>query len=151
MFRNSIYGAIKPEEAQKAKIEDIIGKYAIQNMNIQSDFRDSFDKMMKDFWSEIEPNLTNEQLARLKEMEDRRTEMFTRPLENRPPRDSNEFRNSRINPGDSSRFGMSAPDNFSMPQRSGFNDSVNLRNQGDSINSRLFRNRNIPAGSRDNE
>jgi hypothetical protein len=151
MFRNNIYGAIKPEEAQKAKIEDIIGKYAVQNMNIQSDFRDSFDKMMKDFWSEIEPNLTKEQLARLKEMEDRRTEMFTRPPENRPPRDSNEFRNSRINPGDSSRFGMSAPDNFSMPQRSGFNDSVNLRNQGDSINSRLFRNRNIPAGSRDNE
>jgi hypothetical protein len=110
MFRKSIYGTIQPEEQQKAKIEEIIGKYALLNMNIQSDFRDKFDKMMKNFWSEIEPNLTKEQLSRLKEMEDRRTEMFNRNHNERPPRDSNDFRNNDSNPGDTSRFGIPPPD-----------------------------------------
>ena len=122
MFRNSIYGTIKPEEPQKAKIEEIIGRYAIQNMKMQSDFRDEFDTMMKDFWSEIEPNLTKDQLARLKEMEDKRTEMFNRPQVNRPPRDSNNFGNVRQNPGDSLRFGVPQGFQHGMPL-----DSLRMR------------------------
>jgi hypothetical protein len=150
MFRKSIYGTIQPEEQQKAKIEEIIGKYALLNMNIQSDFRDKFDKMMKNFWSEIEPNLTKEQLSRLKEMEDRRTEMFNRNHNERPPRDSNDFRNNDSNPGDTSRFGIPPPDMFKMPQRQGLRDSLNKRNSHDT-SMRFDRESPIPSGSRNNE
>jgi hypothetical protein len=150
MFRKSIYGTIQPEEQQKAKIDEIIGKYAVINMNIQSDFRNKFDKMMKDFWSEIEPNLTKEQLDRMKEMEARRTEMFNRNPNDRPPRDSNDFINNGGNPGDTSRFRMTPAEMFQMPQRQGFRDSLNMRNPRDT-SMRIDRGRNIPAGSRNNE
>ena len=135
MFRKNIFGTIQPEETQKAKIDEIIGKYAILNMDIQSDFRDKFETMMKDFWGEIEPNLTKEQIARLKEMEDRRVEMFNREPESRLPRDTNNFRGTRVNPqgfSDSSRFGIRPPDMYYVPNRMG-NDSLNYRNQRDSI------------------
>jgi hypothetical protein len=136
MFRKSIYGAIQPEETQRVKIDEIIGKYAGLNMDLQSDFRTKFDNMMKEFWGEIEPNLTKEQIVRLKEMDKRREEMFKRNQENRPPRDSNDFGDNRNNrPGfnDSSRFRMSPREMSPMQKRPDFDDSVNFRNSRDSV------------------
>jgi hypothetical protein len=127
MFRKNIFGTIQPEEQQKAKIDEIIGKYAVLNMNIQTDFRNKFEIMMKDFWSEIEPNLTKEQLSRLKEMEDRRVEMFNRDPDDRLPMDSNNFRNNRNTPSgfnDTSRFGLRTPDKYPVQKREDHNDSL---------------------------
>lgn len=142
MFRKNIFSTIQPEEQQKAKIDEIIGKYAKLNTDIQSDFRDKFETMMKDFWSEIDPNLTKEQIARLKQMEERRVEMFKRDPDNRPRTDSNEFRNNRNNPSgfdDSSRFGMRPPEMYPGQNRPGFNDSINFRYSRDSSSMRFGR------------
>lgn len=136
LFRKNIFGTIQPEEQQKAKIDEIIGRYAVLNMTIQTDFRDKFDTMMKDFWSEIEPNLTKEQLDRIEQMEDRRAEMFNRNPDSRPPMDSNNFRLNRNNlppTGDSLQFGGMHPDMNMNSNRSGFSDSLNYRNLRDSL------------------
>jgi hypothetical protein len=154
MFRKSIFGTIQPEEKQKVIIDGIIGKYAVLNMNIQTDFRDKFDSLMKDFWSEIEPNLTKEQVARLKEMEDRRLEMFNRNPNDRPPMDSNDFRNNRDIPSgfiDTSRFGIHPPGMYSTPNRQGLNDSLNFRYRRDSFLMRSGRSATGQQESRNNE
>lgn len=75
-FRDGIYKTIEPDEQQKAKIDLVLNKYAKINSDLQADFRKSFDSSMKDFRKELESNLTKEQLAKLKEMDDRRQEMY---------------------------------------------------------------------------
>jgi hypothetical protein len=57
------------------------------------------DSTMKEFWKELEPSLTKEQLARIKEMDKRRMEMVRD--NRRGPRDSTDLRNSRRGPHDS--------------------------------------------------
>jgi hypothetical protein len=54
------------------------------------------DSTMKEFWKELEPSLTKEQLARLKDMESRRMEMIRENRRN--PRDSASFRDIRRMP-----------------------------------------------------
>lgn len=134
MFRRSIYVAIHPDETQQAKINEIISKYAVMNIEIQNGFKEEFDTMMKEFWSEIEPNLTKEQSARLKEMEEQRVEMFNRDPDRRPPSDSNDFRNNRNTPprfDDSAHF--RTPDaGFNSNQRWPGFDSLNFRSRRDS-------------------
>lgn len=135
MFRRSIYGAIHPDESQQAILNEIISKYADMNLEIQTDFKDEFDTMMKNFWSEIEPNLTKEQIARLKEMEEQRVEMFNRDPDRRPPSDSNAFRENRNIPprfDDSVRFRAPEPGFNPNQRRPGF-DSLNFRSRRDSI------------------
>jgi hypothetical protein len=90
-FREGFYGAIQPDEKQKAKIDLVLDKYAKINSTLQSDFRKNLDESMKEFRKELDQNLTKDQIARLKEMDDRREEM------------SRQFRMNRER--DSSRFG----------------------------------------------
>jgi hypothetical protein len=75
-FREGFYKIIMPDEDQKAKIDLVLSKYGKVNSEIQNDFRKKIDSMMKDFWAEMGPLLTKEQLGRLKEMDERRKEMI---------------------------------------------------------------------------
>lgn len=97
-FRDGIYKTIEPDEQQKAKIDLVLNKYAKINSELQTDFRKTFDSTMKEFRKELESNLTKDQLAKLKEMDDRRQEMYrqgrrdrendsTMNRGNRPPHD----------------------------------------------------------------
>jgi hypothetical protein len=90
-FRDGFYNVIQPDEKQKATIDDLLEKYALINSSVQNDFRKRLDSTMKEFWNELEPSLTKEQIARLKEMEKRREEMWRQNQRNRG--DSSNFRN----------------------------------------------------------
>ena len=84
-FREGFYRTIEPDEKQKAVIEAILDKYARLNGDLQSDFRKKLDSNMKEFRKEVDSNLSREQLARLREMDERRQEMIRR---NRRMRDN---------------------------------------------------------------
>jgi hypothetical protein len=92
-FRNGFYEVIQPDEKQKQTIEQLLSKYAAINSEIQSDFRKKMDSTMKEFWKELEPSLSKDQLARIKEMEQRRMEMIRENRRN--PHDSVNFRDNR--------------------------------------------------------
>ncbi len=92
-FRNGFYEVIQPNEKQKQTIEQLLSKYAAINSEIQSDFRKKMDSTMKEFWKELEPSLSKDQLARIKEMEQRRMEMIRENRRN--PHDSVNFRDNR--------------------------------------------------------
>jgi hypothetical protein len=92
-FRNGFYEVIKPDEKQKETLDKLLSKYALINSDIQNDFRKKMDTNMKDFWKELEPSLSKEQIARLKEMDKRRTEMIRGNRRN--PNDSTDFRDNR--------------------------------------------------------
>jgi hypothetical protein len=93
-FREGFYRAIQPDEQQKAKIEIILDKYASINSDLQNNFRRELDASMKNFRKEIDSNLTKEQRARLKEMDDRRQEIIRQNRKNHEG-DSLSFRNER--------------------------------------------------------
>ena len=92
-FRDGFYNVIQPDEKQKESIDQILSKYAKVNSSIQNDFRKKLDLCMKDFWKEIEPVLTKDQLGRLKDMENRRNEMIRQNRRN--PHDSSDFNGRR--------------------------------------------------------
>jgi hypothetical protein len=95
-FRNGFYEVIQPDEKQKQTIDQLLTKYAGINSEIQNDFRKKMDSTMKEFWKELNPCLSKDQLARLKEMEKRRMEMIRENRRN--PRDSANFRDNRRMP-----------------------------------------------------
>jgi len=82
-FREGFYRVIMPDEDQKAKIDVVLSKYGKINSELQNDFRKKLDTTMKDFWTEMGPLLTKEQMARLKEMDERRREMIRQSRKNR--------------------------------------------------------------------
>lgn len=75
-FRQGFYNTIQPDEQQKAVIEEVLDKYAGEMGDLQKEFRKNFDAKMKAFRKEIDSKLTKEQLARLKEMDEKRLEMI---------------------------------------------------------------------------
>jgi hypothetical protein len=75
-FRDGFYRIIQPDDEQKAKIDIVLDKYAKINSDLQSSFRKEFDASMKQFRKEIDTYLTREQIARLKEMEERRQKII---------------------------------------------------------------------------
>jgi hypothetical protein len=92
-FRNGFYEVIQPDEKQKQTIDQLLSKYASINSEVQNDFRKKIDSTMKEFWKELEPGLTKEQLVRLKDMDRRRMEMVRENRRN--PHDSTNFRENR--------------------------------------------------------
>jgi hypothetical protein len=92
-FRDGFYKTLEPDEKQKVEIEKILDKYAKLNSDLQDDFRKELDSNMKEFRKEIDSKLTKDQLARLKEMDERRQEMIRQNRSNR--NDSNDFDNIR--------------------------------------------------------
>lgn len=96
-FRDGFYRAIQPDEQQKAKIDLVLDKYAKINSDLQNNFRKELDASMKDFRKELDSNLTKDQIARLKAMDDRRQEMIRQNRMNRE-NDTVNNRNWRHNP-----------------------------------------------------
>lgn len=93
-FREGFYNVIQPDEDQRARIEVILDKYAKINAGLQSDFRKELENNMRTFRKELDANLTKEQIARLREMDQRREEMMRQ--ERRFQRsDSTRFRDGR--------------------------------------------------------
>jgi Mg2+ and Co2+ transporter CorA len=92
-FREGFYNVIQPDDKQKVTIDELLSKYAKVNGEVQADFRKKFDSLMKEFWKELEPSLTKDQLERIREMEKRRMEMIN--SRGKHPQDSIKFRNRR--------------------------------------------------------
>jgi hypothetical protein len=92
-FREGFFKTIQPDEKQKAEIEKILDKYAGFNSELQDNFRKELDSNMKELRKELDSKLTKEQLARLKEMDERRQEMIrqSRRIHN----DSSDYRDRR--------------------------------------------------------
>lgn len=82
-FREGFYNMIQPDEKQKAEIDKILSKYAKLNSEVQNNFRKELETNMKEFRKEIDSKLTKEQLARIKEMDERRQEMIRQGRRNR--------------------------------------------------------------------
>jgi hypothetical protein len=93
-FRDGFYRIIEPDDKQKTKIDLVLDKYAAINSDLQSNFRKQLDTNMKDFRKELDLNLTKEQLARLKDMDDKRQKMIRESWKNRD-NDSSRFRDGR--------------------------------------------------------
>lgn len=74
-FRDGYYKAIQPDKQQKTKIDLVLDKYAKINSELQNNFRKELDASMKEFRKELDLNLTKDQIARLKDMDERRREM----------------------------------------------------------------------------
>jgi len=81
-FREGFYKTIQPDEKQKARIDLILDKYAKINTELQDTFRKEMDLNMTEFRKEIDSNLTKEQLARLKEMDEKRHQMVRQNMRN---------------------------------------------------------------------
>jgi hypothetical protein len=75
-FRDGFYQAIQPDKQQKTKIDLVLDKYAKINSELQNNFRKDLDASMKEFRKELDLNLTKDQIARLKDMDERRHEMI---------------------------------------------------------------------------
>lgn len=107
-FREGFYRVIQPDEEQKAKIDLILDKYARINSETQSQFRKELDSNIKAMRKELDSNLTKEQLARLKEMDEKRQEMMKQERLRRE-NDTSSFRNDRRYPGRGPGQGPPAP------------------------------------------
>ena len=75
-FREGMYKAIQPTEEQKVKIDQILDKYSKLNSEATSAFRKEFEARMDKFRTEVDSNLTPEQIARLKELDAQRQKMI---------------------------------------------------------------------------
>jgi hypothetical protein len=93
-FREGFYKTIQPDAEQKAKIDLILDKYAKLNSETQGNFRKELDANVKAMRKELDSNLTKEQLARLREMDERRQEMMKQERKRRD-NDTTRFRNNR--------------------------------------------------------
>lgn len=82
-FREGFYKIIQPDEQQKVVIEEVLDKYAKEMSDLQTDFRKNFESRMKAFRKELDSKLTKEQVARLKEMDEKREEMIREGRKNR--------------------------------------------------------------------
>ena len=74
-FKEGMYQEINPTEAQKAKIDKILDRYSKLNSEAGEAFRKEFEERMEKFRSEIDANLTPEQIVRLKDLDEQRKEM----------------------------------------------------------------------------
>ncbi|MBK9391087.1 MAG: hypothetical protein IPN68_13185 [Bacteroidetes bacterium] len=90
-FREGMYQAIQPTDEQKVIIDQILDKYSKMNSDATSSFRKEFEARMEKFRTELDSNLTPEQITRLKELDAQRKEMF-KSRRNRPGGDFHEGR-----------------------------------------------------------
>ncbi len=115
-FMEGFYKTIEPDDKQKAEIEKIVQKYAKLNSELQGNFRKELESNMKEFRKEIDSKLTKEQLARLKEMDERRQEMIRQGRrDGRDSSDNRDFRRFDRNGRDDRQF----HDNRPMPPPGG--------------------------------
>jgi K+/H+ antiporter YhaU regulatory subunit KhtT len=82
-FREGFYKTIQPDEKQKQELDKILDKYARINSEFQMNIRKDIDSNMKAFRKELDSKLTEDQISRLKEMEERRQEMIRQSMKRR--------------------------------------------------------------------
>ena len=83
-FREGFFNTIQPDEKQKAEIIEILDRYAAKNSELQSGFRKELDSNVQEMRKELDSKLTREQIARLKEVDDKRQEMIRQYRKGRP-------------------------------------------------------------------
>ncbi|MCU0361922.1 MAG: hypothetical protein MUE32_01070 [Bacteroidales bacterium] len=102
-FREGFYKTIQPDEEQKAKLDEVLDKYSRINSDIQGTFRKQMDESMSNMRREVESNLTKDQIARLRIMDERRKEMIRQHRNNGDslrPGDRRGYGNRKPYPGD---------------------------------------------------
>ncbi len=75
-FRDGFYKMIEADDKQKAELDKIMDKYEVLNDNLLTDYRKGFELNVKEMQKDLDSILTKDQLAKLKEIEERRQEMF---------------------------------------------------------------------------
>jgi uncharacterized membrane-anchored protein YhcB (DUF1043 family) len=113
-FREGFYKMIEADEKQKIELAKIMDKYEILNDNLLQDYRKGFESNVKAMEKELNSILTKEQTAKLKEMEERRQEMFRQARRNFD-RDSVDGRNFDRRDGDMRRRPGSMPPGVQGP------------------------------------
>ena len=121
-FREGFYRAIQPDEQQKAKIDLVLDKYARINGDLLSTFRKELDSNMKEFRKEIDNYLTRDQVARLREMDERRQQMIRHNRDGHR-NDTTGFRDGRHHFHDEMR--EEGPDPSFPPPPRAEDDSIN--------------------------
>lgn len=110
-FKEGFFKTIQPDDKQKAEIEKILEKYASLNSDLMTDFRKEFDSNNKAMRKELDSKLTKEQLARIKEIDERREDMIRQSRRYRS--DSSYYRR----PGSqNNRDSMNRPFHHSRPE-----------------------------------
>jgi len=75
-YAEMMLNVIHPDEVQKAKLEEVMGRFYKTTRDMQSDFRTDFDSVTATFKKEIDTLLTPEQLVKVRELEVRNREMM---------------------------------------------------------------------------
>ena len=132
-FREGLFKTIQPDEKQKAEIEKILDKYFELNSDLVNTFRKETDLNMKEMRKELDSKLTREQIARLKEMDERRQEMIRAHRRNRPDSTGSSdhrrgdhdgrFNDDRRAPGGERRFTPEEGPQFPPPDTTGSADN----------------------------
>jgi hypothetical protein len=132
-FREGLFKTIQPDDKQKAEIEKILDKYFELNSELVNTFRKGTDLNMKEMRKELDSKLTREQLARLKEMDERRQEMIREHRRNRTDSTGNSdlrhgdhggrFYDDRRTPGGDRRFSPEERPPFPPPDTTGSTDN----------------------------
>ena len=74
-FKEEMYMTIQPTEEQKEKLDMILDRYSTLNSEAGEAFRKEFETRMEKFRSEIDSNLTPEQIIHLKKLDEQRKGM----------------------------------------------------------------------------
>ena len=77
-FRDDAYRFFQPDEEQMEKLDPIIKKYGKASSELQREYRKNFENIMENYFQEVKPLLTREQLDRINSMEQRRREAVRR-------------------------------------------------------------------------
>ncbi|HCC69857.1 MAG TPA: hypothetical protein DEQ09_01690 [Bacteroidales bacterium] len=75
-FREILYKVAEPDSVQQAELDMIIEKYSEYFNDLNSEFRKDFETMMDEQWNEIKPVLNKNQIDKLEEFEQHRSEMM---------------------------------------------------------------------------
>ncbi len=75
-YAEMMLNVIQPDEVQKAKLEEVMGRFYKTTRDMQSDFRTDFDSVTATFKKEIDTLLTPEQLEKVRELEVKNREMM---------------------------------------------------------------------------
>ncbi|MGQ9619387.1 MAG: hypothetical protein ACUVTX_00180 [Bacteroidales bacterium] len=102
-FREGFYNILQPDEKQTQVINNILSRFGKANSVFLNEFFRKSDSLMREFWKEIEPNLTKEQIERLRDLDRRRMQMIRHDRRGREDSSSG-FRPGRmVPPGPPSR------------------------------------------------
>jgi hypothetical protein len=124
-FREGFFRVIQPDDQQKAKIDLVLDKYAKINSELQHNFHKEFESSMNDFRKEVDTYLTKDQIARLRDMDERRQEMIRKRWKDHE-RDSSGFGDDRHRRHDGRSGYEDAP---VMAPRPGINSGDSIGNK----------------------